>query len=215
MKKFKDRQDAAKGLYDSLPIDQMKNENWNLVALSTGGLELAYHINKRLSLPIDILVSAAITAPQNPDCEIARVCETEEIVIHEVLCDSFDIQVDFVYAEASRKHEEKILPDIYKYRKGRHFDFKKDETVLVVDEGSETGLKLMVALKAILAQQPRAVYVCVPALPHEIFDAIEPLVDGIFYLKDIVNFKETSCYYERLEDVDDEMIEMIMKKENR
>ena len=73
MKKFKDREDAAKGLYDSLPIDRMKDESWNLVALSTGGLELAYHINKRLSLPIDILVSAAITAPQNTDCEIARV----------------------------------------------------------------------------------------------------------------------------------------------
>lgn len=214
MKRLKNREDAANELRESLPLEQMRVENWNLVAVSSGGLELASYVNKRLSLPIDMLLSASISAPQNPECEIARVCETEELVIHEALCDSFDIQVDYVYAEATRKHEEKILPNIYKYRKGRHFDSKKGETVVILDEGSETGLKLMLAIKAILSQQPKAVYIAVPVLPHEIFDAIEPLVDGIFFVKDIENYKITSCYYEKLEPVSDETIELILKKDN-
>ncbi len=214
MRQLKDREDAAKGLLDTLPLEQMRSENWNLVALSSGGLYLASLINRRLSLPIDMLFSASITAPNNKECEIARVCETEEIVIHDVLCDSFDIQVDYVYAEATRRNEEKILPDIYKYRKGGHFDSKKGETVLIVDEASQTGLKLLLAIKAILAQQPKAVYVGVPILPQEVLEAIEPLVDDIFFLNEIVNFKETQCYYEKLEDVDDESMQMILKKEN-
>jgi len=214
MKRFEDREAAAKELREVLPKEKMRIENWNLVAVSTGGLELAYYVNKRLKLPLDILISASITAPQNPECEIARVCETEEMVIHEALCDSFDIQLDFVYGEATRKHEDVILPNMYKYRKGRHFESKKGETVLILDEASETGLKLMLAIKAILSQKPKAVYVAVPVLPQEILDAIEPLVDEIFFLKEIENFKETTCYYEKLEKVDDEMIEMILKKEN-
>ena len=214
IKRFENREAAAKELGEVLPKEKMRVENWNLVAVSTGGLELAYHVNKRLSLPLDILISASITAPHNPDCEIARVCETEEMVIHEVLCDSFDIQLDFVYGEATRKHEEVILPHIYKYRKGRHFESKKGKTVLILDDGSETGLKLMLAIKAILSQQPKAVYIAVPVLPQEVLDASEPLVDEIFFLKEIENFKETSCYYKTLEAVTDEMIEMILKKEN-
>jgi putative phosphoribosyl transferase len=214
IKRFKNRKDAAKELVESLPCDQMRIENWNLVSVSPGGLELASFINQRLSLPIEMLFSASITAPHNQECEIARVCETEEIVIHDALCNSFDIQVDFVYAEATRKTEEKILPSIYKYRKGRHFDSKKGKTVLIIDEASETGLKLLLAIKAILAQYPKAVYVAVAVLPQEVLEAIEPLVDNIFFLKEVVNFKETQCYYESLDDIDDETIEMILKKEN-
>ncbi len=214
MIRFKDRESAAKELRKTLPIEQMRTENWNLISVSTGGLELAYNVNKRLSLPLDILISASIVAPQNTECEIARVCETEEMVIHDVLCDSFDIQLDFVYAEAIRKHEEVILPNMYKYRKGRHFESKKGEVVLILDEASETGLKLMLAIKAILSQQPKAVYVAVPVLPQEVLDAIEPLVDDIFFLKEIENFKETPCYYETLERVSDETVKMILKKDN-
>lgn len=211
MTPFKDRKAAAKELRDTLPTEQMRMDNWNMVAVSTGGLEVAYYVNQRLDLPIDMLFSASIVAPHNAECEIARVCETEEIVMHDALCRSFDIQLDFVYGEAARKHEEKILPDIYKYRKGRHFESKKNKTVVIFDEGSETGLKLLLAIKAILAQDPKAVYIAVPVLPQEVLEAIEPLVDEIFFLKELINYKETPCYYESFEDVEEELITMILK----
>ena len=37
---FKDRKDAAERLKEQLPLDQMKQEKWHLVAVSPGGLEL-------------------------------------------------------------------------------------------------------------------------------------------------------------------------------
>ena len=210
MKKFADREDAAKRLLELMPIEKMRNEAWEIVAVSVGGVELAAYLNGRMQLPLDILLSAPIVAPNNEECEIARICETEEIVIHEQLCDAFDIQVDYVYGEASRRHEEKILSDMYHYRKGRHFEPKRGKSVLLVDEGSETGLKMMLALKAIFAQQPKAVYIAVPVLPEETLDALEPLVDDIYYIYDIENYKETPCYYERLDTVGLESIEKIL-----
>ncbi len=50
---FKDRPDAAVQLKELLPLDQMKSEGWNLIAVSSGGLMIAHEINKRLKLPID------------------------------------------------------------------------------------------------------------------------------------------------------------------
>ncbi|MEJ2372879.1 MAG: phosphoribosyltransferase, partial [Sulfurimonas sp.] len=140
-------------------------------------------------------------APNNSECEVARVSETEEIVIQENLIESFEIQLDYIYGEAHRKHEEGILSNIYKFRKGRPFPSMKNKVVLLIDEGSETGTKFMTAVKTILAQSPKAVYIAVPVIPSDVFETLEPFVDDIFFLYDIDDYVETPLYYKKLEKV--------------
>lgn len=210
--KFKNRADAAAQLKELLPLDRMKNETWNLIAVSSGGLVVADAINARLKLPADFIFSAAITAPQNSECELARVSETEEIVIHQVLVDAFEIQVDYIYGEATRKHEEKILSAIYQYRKGEHFKSMKGKNILLIDEGSETGLKLMCAIKTAFAQKAKAVYVAAPIMPSSVVEALDPIVDGVFCLHEIDDYIDTKCYYQEFEPVEDETIETILEK---
>ncbi len=209
---FKDRADAAMQLKELLPLDQMKNESWNLIAVSSGGLVIAQEINKRLKLPIDFIFSASITAPQNPECELARVSETEEIVIHQALVDAFDIQVDYIYGEATRKHEEKILSAIYQYRKGEHFKSMKGKSILLIDEGSETGLKMMCAIKTAFSQKAKAVYVAAPIIPISVAEALDPIVDGLFCLQEIEDYIDTGYYYLEFESIDEERIETILEK---
>ncbi|MBD3810316.1 MAG: phosphoribosyltransferase [Sulfuricurvum sp.] len=209
---FRDRSDAAAQLRELLPIDRMKNESWNLIAVSAGGLLIASEINKRLKLPIDFIFSAGITAPQNPECELARVSETEEIVIHQALVEAFEIQVDYIYGEATRKHEEKILSAIYQYRKGEHFKSMKGKTILLIDEGSETGLKLMCAIKTAFAQKAKAVYVAAPIIPTSVAEALDPIVDEIFCLQEIDDYIDTGYYYDEFNPVDEEMIETILER---
>ncbi|MCD6432777.1 MAG: phosphoribosyltransferase [Sulfurimonas sp.] len=216
MKKYKDilksREDASIKLKDVIPMQRLKDESWKIVAVSRGGLELAVKIKGKLSNSIDFLFSEAIMAPHNDDCEIARVSESEEIVINEKLVSAFEIKYDYIYGEAHRKHEEKILSYIYKYRKGRHFSLVEDEVVLLVDEGSETGSKFMTALKTILAQKPKAVYIAVPVLPSDVLESLDPFADDIFFLYDIDDYVETSLYYKEFEDVTEEKIEKLLEE---
>lgn len=207
---LKNRQDAANKLAEMVPMQKLKLENWKLVAVSKGGLELAYLLRGRLENEVEFLFSEAIMAPNNDECEIARVTEGEEIVINENLVSAFDIQYDYIYGEAHRKHEEKILSYIYQYRKGKPFPSVKDEVVLLLDEGSESGLKFMTALKAILAQKPKAVYIGVPVIPNDILESLEPFCDDIFFIYDIEDYVETALYYEDLPRVDEEKIEKIL-----
>ncbi len=204
---FKNRSDAAIRLKEQLPLDRMKQEKWNLVAVSSGGLELIHYLNTRLQLPKDFLFSAGIYAPKNSECELARVSEYEEIVINEKLVEVFEITHDYIYGEASRKHEEKILSSIYKYRKGKHFQKMQGKTVMLVDEGAESGLKLMAAIKTILAMNPKAVYVAVPILPVDLLDGLEPLTDEIFLVSALHDYVDTKSYYEEFATVTDEQIE--------
>ncbi|MBD3798982.1 phosphoribosyltransferase family protein [Sulfuricurvum sp.] len=209
---FKDRSDAAAQLRELLPIDRMKSELWSLIAVSSGGLVIAHEINKRLKLPIDFIFSAGIAAPQNPECELARVSETEEIVIHQALVDAFEIQVDYIYGEATRKHEEKILSAIYQYRKGEHFKSMKGKIILLIDEGSETGLKLMCAIKTAFAQKAKAVYVAAPIIPTSVAEALDPIVDEIFCLQEIDDYINTGYYYNEFNPIDEETIETILER---
>jgi putative phosphoribosyl transferase len=216
MKQYKEillnREDAAKKLLELLPKQKIKDEEWELIGISNGGLVLGSFIKAKLKNRLDILFLEPIMAPNNSECEVARVSETEEIVIQENLIESFEIQLDYIYGEAHRKHEEGILSNIYKFRKGRPFPSMKNKVVLLIDEGSETGTKFMTAVKTILAQSPKAVYIAVPVIPSDVFETLEPFVDDIFFLYDIDDYVETPLYYKKLEKVDDEMIEKILEE---
>ena len=211
---LKDHEDAASKLRDVIPMQRFKDENWKLVSVSRGGLELANHIRSKLSNDIDFLFSESIMAPNNDECEIARVSETEEIVINDNLVSTFDIQYDYIYGEAHRKHEEKILSYIYQYRKGIPFTSIQNEVVLLIDEGSETGMKFMTALKTVLAQKPKAVYIAVPVIPSDVLELLEPFADEVFFLHNIDDYVETSLYYEELATINEEQIEKILGEKN-
>ncbi len=214
MKKYKhlliDHKDAATQLSEIIPINKLKDESWNIIAVSKGGLKLASYIKNKLPNYIDFLFSEAIMAPNNEECEIARVSEKEEIVINEQLVSSFEIKYDYIYGEARRKHEEKILSYIYQYRKGKPFPSMRDKVVLLVDEGSETGLKFMTALKTIFTMQPKAVYIAVPVLPTDVLELLETFTDDIFFLHNIDDYVETNLYYKNLPDVKEEEIEKLL-----
>jgi putative phosphoribosyl transferase len=196
-----------------IPLQKLKDESWNIVAVSKGGLELSAMIKGKMSNYLDFLFSAPILAPNNLDCEVARVSESEEIVINEQLVSAFNIQYDYIYGEAHRKHEEDILSAVYRYRKGRPFRSMNDKVVLLVDEGSETGSKFLTALKTVLVQKPKAVYIAVPVLPTDVLELLETYVDDIYFLYDIDDYVETSLYYENLEKISDETIEKLLEEE--
>ncbi len=218
MQKYKDillnRTDAARKLVDILPMQKFRDEKWNIIAVSRAGLELGMIIRGKYFNHLDILFSEAIMAPNNPECEIARVSENEEIVLNEELINSFGVQYDYIYGEAHRKHEEDILSYIYRYRKGEPFPDMQNEVVLLVDDGSETGSKFMTALKTILAQKPKAVYIAVPLIPTDVLEILETFVDEIFFLYDIEDYVQTEFYYKDFNDVNDEELEKLLE-ENR
>jgi putative phosphoribosyl transferase len=85
-----------------------------------------------------------------------------------------------------------------------------NQIVLLVDEGTETGLKFVTALKAILAMKPKAIYIAVPILPSDVLEFLEPFADSIFFLHKIDDYVETSLYYEELEKIGEERIEKIL-----
>lgn len=207
---FKNRKDALRRLFEIMPVRAMQKENYIVVAISTRGIIFAYDIAKALNAPFDFLFTENIRSPINPTCTLGIVSETKEIVTHDELLNSFDIKVDYIYGEATRKFEEKIMKDIYKYRKGETISSLGGKNVLLVDEGIDSGLTAMVSIKSAYAQKAKTVSVASPVVANDVLVALEKLTDDAFYIYKPYDFVDTAYYYEEFYEQATEEIEKIL-----
>jgi len=208
---FKNREVAAYRLLDVLPIDSMKLENWTVIASSYGGFEIAKIIANALNSKFDIMFSEKIYAPNNDECEIAVVTEHEEVLIHEELVKSFDINLDYVYSKSKQVYEEFIIKRVNKFRHGEKIEKLENKNVLIVDEGINTGLTMMACIKTAINLKAKSVSVATPILPTASIPTIESIADDLYFIKKLDHFIAINFYYDSLDDISFEDIEKINK----
>lgn len=207
---FKNRKDALVKLLDIMPVKQMQKQDFIVVAISTRGIIFAYDIAKAIGAPFDFLFTESIPAPNNHECTLAVVSETKEIVVHDELLNSFEIKIDYIYGEAMRRFEEKILKNVYKYRKGETISSLENRNVLLVDEGIDSGLTAMVSIKSAYTQKAKTVYLATPVVPFSLSGALESVTDESFYLYKPQDFVDTTYYYEEFYEQATDEIEKIL-----
>jgi len=207
---FKSRADATSSLLEILPVDRMVDDNWLIVAMSENAIPLANMISHKNDLDYDLLISETIEAPNNKECEIAMVSETEEIVIHEALVNSFEINLDYIYGQAHRVYEDKIVPKAYKYRKGDLINSLTDRNVLFVDIGCESGLRAICCVKTAMKMGASSIMLATPIVASDTASSLEIIVDELFTVKRVEHFVDVEFYYENLAELpQDDIIEIL------
>ena len=208
---FKNREVAAYRLLDVLPIDSMKLEDWTVIASSYGGFEIAKIIARALNGKFDIMFSEKIYAPNNEDCEIAVVTEHEEVLIHEELVKSFDISLDYVYSKSKQIFDDTLTQKVKRFRHGEKIKRLEGKNVLIVDEGINTGLTMMACIKTAINLKAKSISVATPVLPTASIPTIDSIADDLYFVKKLDHFVSINFYYDTLEDVSFEDIEIINK----
>jgi putative phosphoribosyl transferase len=207
---FEDRDDALKHILSILPIERMKEEDWFLLSLSRGGVEMTSKIATELGLYFDIILVEPILAQNNQECEIAMVSETQEIVINKKLVDSFGISLNHIYDEATKKYNKNIIPRIENFRKGLSLSELKDRHVLLIDEGCETGLSILCALKSLLNADTKKVSLALPIIADDLYCSMDMKVDKVYACHRIKNFIAVDYYYKTLEDITTKEIKEVL-----
>jgi len=208
---FENREDAASQLIGALPIELLSENETVVIGVSEGGVYFADKIAKTISAQMDILLTEPILAPNNSELAIAMISETEEVVIHKALTDAFDINEDYVYAEAQRKYEEEVLSYVYKYRKGKDLVSLKGKYVVLADECIETGLTMMVALKSVIEREAKNIYIATPILDKAVYQNLLTVCDGVFCPHKIQDYISIEYYYKNFEPLTFEEIEEIVE----
>ena len=208
---FADREDAAHQLLEAIPVEHFRERDVTVLALSEGGVILADVVAHALEAPMDILLTEAVPAPKNPDLPIAMVSETKAMVMHRALIEAFGIDEDYVYNEGERRYEDQLLAKVYRYRQGALMPDVAHRVVLLVDECAETGITILAAIKSMIEQNAKNVYLAVPILDAEVRDNLTPVCDGVYCPHTIRDYVSIEYYYENTEPPTEETIKRILK----
>jgi putative phosphoribosyl transferase len=210
---FENRKEAFNKLCNILPIEDMKEEKWIILAISSGAVPIAMDLCRELEGDFDFLFTKKMYTQKNKECEIAIITETQEVVIHEELLKSFDLNIDDIYKESDKNFMEDIQKYKAKYRNNLDIIELKNKNVLLVDEGLNTGLTMMACIKSVINENAKSICVAVPVLPEVTVHDIETIADDLYFVEAPAHFVSIDFYYKSLETVELKDIE-ILKKEN-
>ncbi|KAB0613281.1 sodium:proton antiporter [Campylobacter hyointestinalis] len=210
--KFENQLDAADKLFEILPKNELISGDYVLICSSLDSIVLTDRVAHALGLSYELLFSEQITAPNNLECEVGMVSETEEIVINEELINAFNITLDFIYGEAHRKYEEKILKNVYRYRKGKLLWDLQGRNILLIDEGCETGATAVTCIKTLINLGVKSITYATPLMPLSIVSYLNTLIDNIFCVRKIANFVDVDFYYNNKIDLNSDSIMSILEE---
>jgi len=196
---FKNRKEALDKLIEIIDKDIFKQESV-ILSISQNGTFYAREIGLRHGLiEGDFLFIEEVKSPINKETSLAAVSETKDYVLIDELIEAFGITDDYLFNEIERVYEEKILEDIYKFRAGEGIITIENKNVLLVDEGANTGLTLLCAIKSCLSKKVSSISVAIPVIAKETAEMVEKLVDNTFFVKVVDDFIDTEFYFKEYE----------------
>ena len=209
--KFTDQNDAGSKLLEILPRNELKANNFLILCLNIKSVIMCDFVARGLDLGYEILFSEDIKTPNNDECDIACVSESEDVVINEALRVSFEITKDYIYGRAKKLYEEKILKNVYKYRKGGLLSPLKDRNILLITDSCETGARLAVATKSLTNMGAKSIILGIALMPSDMAEYANTIVDDVYCAFKIDGFVSTDFYYEKTLENDENAILKILE----
>ena len=207
---FTNRAHALERLLEVFALKNLDVSQTVILATSFDGIFFADALASKLKVPLDYLFSEVITAPLNNECKIAIVSEELDIVMNENLINAFEISLDYVYGEAKRQYEDSIIPTRYEFRKGELLSSLNGRDILIVDQGIDTGLTAMCAIKTCINMHAKSIKIAVPIMSVAVKNVLSEICDEVLCVQALENFVSINHYYKDFEPIEPKTIESIL-----
>ncbi|MDD5416338.1 MAG: phosphoribosyltransferase family protein [Candidatus Daviesbacteria bacterium] len=204
MKIFKDRQSAGK-----LLTERLKNIKADLVlGIPRGGVVVAAEVARQLNLPLDIIVTRKIGAPNQEELALGAVDPDGEVVWDQELLDELKIKPEDLKQKIGTeikelKRREKL------YRQGRSSLDISGKTVILTDDGMATGSTTLAAVKYLKRHEVKVI-LAVPVASQEALDKVENEVGKLVVLEIPEYFQAVGQFYQQFLPVSDEEVIQLM-----
>ena len=169
MNLLKNRVEAGKQLAQAL---KTASENAIVLAVPRGGVVVGYEVARALGVPLDVIVTKKIGAPDNPELAIGAVAEDGTFILDEDLARRLFVPKEYINEEVERMRQE-IQRRLVRYRGDVPYPSLKNREVIVVDDGVATGSTLKAALRLLRNKGAKTVTVAVPVGPPDTIRELE------------------------------------------
>jgi predicted phosphoribosyltransferase len=205
---LKNRVEAGKQLATAL---KTVRQDTIVLAVPRGGVVVGFEVAKALGIPLDIIVTKKIGAPDNPELAIGAVAEDGMFILDDNLLRQLYVPKEYIKEEVERMRQE-IQRRLIRYRGNVPYPNLKKRDVIVVDDGVATGSTLKAALRLLRGKGTKIVTVAVPVGPPDTIRELEKLADRVVCLQTPEPFYAIGQFYEDFSQTSDEEVTELLKR---
>lgn len=202
---FEDRTEAGKKLAQAILKkfpELLQNPKGIVLALPRGGVPVGCEIAKNLKIPLDLIVTHKLGAPDNEEFAIGAVAEDGSSFIDPA--SSGYASKDYLKEEIRRQLRE-IQKRIKKYRAGRPLPKLSGKIVILVDDGIATGHTMKAAMALAKNAKAGRIIIAVPVLPKDTLSLFKEEAE-IIYLDTPWPFFAIGRFYRNFEQLADDEV---------
>lgn len=204
---FRDRQHAGQRLGEILDI--YRNERPLILAIPRGGVEVGYHIAKRLDADLAVLVVRKLPLPRNPEAGFGAIAEDGSHFMFEHMVAALQ---PAVVKEIIQQQEQEIQRRVEVLRGGEPLPEIKGRTVILADDGIAMGSTIRAAIAMCRKEQAKTIIVAAPVASPSTAEALAPLADDVVIVETPPLFRAVAQVYEDWYDVADEDVVGLMRE---
>ncbi len=201
---FDDRADAGEKLAEAV-ADELGKLNLTaqnavkpiVYALPRGGLPVAVPVARRLGCALDVVVAKKITRPDNLELAIGAATADGHVIWQKQNQPNLRLQKSALQ-QAQNSAQSLLAP----LASGQPNVSAAGSLAILVDDGIATGMTVAVAAKALLSQQPAALWICAPVAPLDLMDFLAEIADKSIILETPHPFYSVSRFYAQFPQVE-------------
>jgi putative phosphoribosyl transferase len=209
---LKDRVEAGKRLASAV---KSVGKDAIILGVPRGGVVVGFEVAQALCVPLDIIVTKKIGAPENPELAIGAVAEDGTYILDEDILRQIYVPKEYIAEEVERQKQE-IQRRLIRYRGDVPYPTLKNREVVVIDDGVATGSTLKAALRLLRGKGAKTVVVAVPVGPPETIRELRKLADRVVVLFTPEPFYAIGQFYVDFSQTSDkEVIELLRRNRER
>lgn len=185
-----------------------------VLGIPRGGAVTGYTVAQMLKVPLDVIVTRKIGAPNQPELAIGAVGPDGTVILDDKLIAELGVEKSWLTKSVREKRKE-IRERIKRFRGSQKYDLK-GKVVILVDDGIATGATVEAAIKYLTLRQaqgggPKKIVLAVPVAPKDTARRLGSLADKSVFLETPENFYAVGQFYEDFPQVTDEEVVQLLQ----
>lgn len=208
---FQDRNEAGREL--ARAVAEAAPRAPVVLALPRGGVPLGVAVADRLAAPLDLVLVRKIGMPGHAELAAGAIVDGAPPVtlFNEEILRAAGVSSGDFREEIERLRRE-IADRRARYHAGRSPVDLRGRTAILVDDGIATGATVRVAIRALRARQPAAIWVAVPVAPADTVRELRSEADRVICLATPEPFRAVGAHYRDFRQVSDDEVIRLMHK---
>lgn len=197
--RFRDRRAAGRQLAERLE-QFVHREDVIVLALTRNGVPVAYEVARALSVQLDIFLVRKLPVDGHDDVTMGAITSGGGHIHNQVVLDAFHVTPQHFDA-AVRVARALLERDEHQFRGHTHPPELAGKTVILVDDGVNTGATLRAAIAGLTQAKIAHLVVAVPVAPAMRAAAIRAEVDDLFCVFEAPAFRALADWYDDFTEV--------------